>query len=84
MEKCIDTLSVVTEEQEYYINCLYKYQQHLHKFFSYNNFYWWLEKEEKIDKAISSVRTGEYLDDKYMCNYINSCIICIKKIEKGK
>lgn len=73
----------ITEEQECFLNCLYKYQQWLYKFCNYNNVTEWLKKETKIDKAIDSVRTGKYLDDMTMCDYINACIVSVEEVERG-
>lgn len=74
---------IITEEQECFLNCLHKYQQWLYKFYNYNNVSRWLEKETEINKAIDSVRTGKYVDNMSMCDYINTCIICVEEVEGG-
>ena len=72
----------ITEEQECFLNCLTKYQQWLYKFCDYNNVSEWLKEEAEIDKTIECVRTGKYLDDMNMCDYINVCIISVEEAEK--
>jgi hypothetical protein len=62
---------------------LYKYQQWLYKFYNYNNVSKWLERETKIDKAIEAVRTGKYVDNMSMCDYINACVVCVEEVERG-
>jgi len=84
MEECINTMSIMTEEQECYLNFLYKYQRYLYKFFNYNNVPQWLKEEKKIDKTIISVMTGEYLNSADMCDYINVCNICVEEMERGE
>lgn len=73
----------ITEEQETYLNCLYKYQQWLYKFCNYNNVSKWLERETEIDKTIDAVRTGKYVNNMSMCDYINACIVCVEEVERG-
>lgn len=72
----------ITEEQECFLNCLTKYQQWLYKFCNYNNVSEWLKKETEIDETIDCVRSGEYLDDVNVCDYINTCIISVEEAEE--
>jgi hypothetical protein len=73
---------IITEEQECFLNCLNKYQQWLYKFYNYNNVSKWLKKEAEIDKAIDFVRTGKYIDNMSMCDYINACVVCVEEVER--
>lgn len=75
-------IAIRTDEQEFFLNCLHKYSQYLYKFSDYNNTTTWLMEEDKIDKTINSVMSGDYIDDSEMIDYINVCILDVEQLER--
>ena len=73
---------IITEEQEIFINYLYKYSQYLYKFSDYNNICMWFKKEAEIDNTIKNVMSGNYKDDLEMLDYINCCILDVEELKR--